>query len=168
MLLIYGELMRSIWLLIGSAAMMRYDPDGKGSPFCQCTGFLIHYGTLTSGMCFTVMFTVFPNESRLRCSCHLRTQRAPSFSTCHVSHLRRPVSVSPLRVRWQPVGPEFHVQPGVHQFTRGLPGSRRVLHPSTSTVLVSFGIGVGTTLLDRDDHCHPCYCHICVCWLRVS
>lgn len=50
MLLIYGDLTRATWYFIFAIASFRGGAILTQSPFCQASGFLIQYGTETSGL----------------------------------------------------------------------------------------------------------------------
>lgn len=49
MFLLYGDLTRSVWYFVFSVASIRRHVIPTQSPFCQVSGFLIQYGTETSG-----------------------------------------------------------------------------------------------------------------------
>jgi hypothetical protein len=49
MLLIYGDLTRSIWYLVFAVYSLARGAVETYSPFCQTSGFFIQYGTETSG-----------------------------------------------------------------------------------------------------------------------
>lgn len=49
MLLIYGDVMRSAWYFIFSAYSLANGTVATDTAFCQSSGFLVQYGTETSG-----------------------------------------------------------------------------------------------------------------------
>ncbi|KAA8627531.1 plasma membrane G-protein coupled receptor [Pyrenophora tritici-repentis] len=49
MLLVYGDLMRASWFFIAAVVMLVHGTVRTESAFCQSSGFLIQYGTETSG-----------------------------------------------------------------------------------------------------------------------
>jgi hypothetical protein len=49
MILIYGDLMRGTWLLVYAIIAIVRGTVGTPSTFCQVSGFLVQYGTQTSG-----------------------------------------------------------------------------------------------------------------------
>ena len=50
MILIYGDLMRGAWLFVFAIISLARGTVRTGSAFCQVSGFLVQYGTQTSGM----------------------------------------------------------------------------------------------------------------------
>lgn len=168
MILIYGDLVRSIWLFIDCTSVIIRGRERMGRTFCQSSGFLIHYGKLTSGMyIITLSLRVFLMKSRLRRPRNRHTQCASSLPPFNASHFRRSVSISPLRISRCPAHPRYDVWLGFYQLARGLLGPRRVLHPSHSTILVPFGLGMDTKIYHRRDHHGPCRCHIHICRFRI-
>jgi hypothetical protein len=50
-LLVYGDLMRASWFFVAAVVMLARCTVKTSSSFCQSSGFLIQYGTETSGGC---------------------------------------------------------------------------------------------------------------------
>ncbi|KAK1914497.1 hypothetical protein P3342_010486 [Pyrenophora teres f. teres] len=59
MLLVYGDLMRASWFFIASVVMLVHGTVRTESAFCQSSGFLIQYGTETSGKMAELDFVQF-------------------------------------------------------------------------------------------------------------
>jgi hypothetical protein len=62
MLLVYGDLMRSIWYFVFAIYAMARGTLKTESKLCQASGFLIQYGTETSGQC-SPYHTTHPSDS---------------------------------------------------------------------------------------------------------
>jgi G protein-coupled receptor GPR1 len=49
MMLVFGDLIRTSWFFVAAVVMLARGTVKTSSSFCQSSGFLIQYGTETSG-----------------------------------------------------------------------------------------------------------------------
>jgi G protein-coupled receptor GPR1 len=55
MLLIYGDVMKASWLFLFAVVSLGQGTVHTRSSFCQASGFLVQYGTETSGRTFSIV-----------------------------------------------------------------------------------------------------------------
>ena len=160
MLLIYGDLMRSTWLFLFAVISIARGTIYTQSSLCQASGFLVQYGTETSGQ---YSFSDSTRNSdrvviyhRLCCSCHGNTQRASGFPAFNSFSERRPVSLQSLHICRRFLHSCSNVQFGLHKSLLGLYVPGRLLFAPFASILVSSCTCLDSEVLDRHHHSRSC------------
>ena len=83
MLLIFGDLMKAMWLSILGVVSIARGRIATESAFCQASGFLVQFGTETSGQKYSIISYryLLTQCCRLLCAGYCDTQCAPSVSS---------------------------------------------------------------------------------------
>lgn len=168
--LIFGDLMKALWLFLQAIISISLGTIPTESAFCQASGFFVQFGTEVSGKLEREQHPrhLLTLCRRLCCALHCCAQCVASVPTIEHSPLGRPVPLPALCAFRCHCSSRYHGLPGVHQSAMGLHVAGTLLLASVATVLVSTGAAMDPPLSDYYSHHRPRSCDLCSCWLSVS